>query len=744
MQSRILTCAAVIFLLAATSRAGEWSSYTNTDAVRQIFVSGSHVWGATSGGVEALDFNTGDIIKLTNTDGLKGINIKCAEGDTAGSLWFGTSDGWLTKIPSTLDITNYAFRDSVGLSGRAIGLFALKSDGDRLWVASDIGVSKFSPYVNGGEIKDTARRLGNIPTEEDAVCVNVIGPNLWVGTARGVAFIDKNSENIQYFGNWRSFVAGDNGLLNADIRSIVSHFDTVMVGTAGGVFKLQVSPDTLWIPVGTSTDIIFKLYMAGSTLLAATSQGILQFNGTDWIAYINTGLPSGLANDLMLDSRNILWAATPASGLAELSGSQWVLHSIPGPASNIIGRIAIDSAGGVWMTHDSKGLSRYAGGQWNTYNTSNSDPDGAGPLLGLADNNQVSLSIAPNGAVWAGSFGGGLYQYDWTSWHHWTSDNSPMYGVQGNHLYWAATAVLADSTGNIWVSSLNGDNRLLMGVFAPYSPDSTWQLFFAGDIGLITNYINALGSRGNIIWVARGDGIDRLDNGGTPFNTADDHWLTGVGDENTTDLCIDPAGSAWFATATGLFYSDLSIDSVINVPLPPQISGSVNGVSSDGVGNIWVGTVAGLGMLKPNRVEPQHSLWQAFYTTSNSPILGDNINSVTVDVPNGLVYIGTNNGLSAFNSGILPPKSDLADMTAYPNPVILGQGDQFVSFKRVPSSGTLAIYSASGDLVRKIDLAQSSTWDLRNSNGERVAGGIYFFYVRSGDASGTGKIAVIK
>ena len=42
------------------------------------------------------------------------------------------------------------------------------------------------------------------------------------------------------------------------------------------------------------------------------------------------------------------------------------------------------------------------------------------------------------------------------------------------------------------------------------------------------------------------------------------------------------------------------------------------------------------------------------------------------------------------------------------------------------------------------DLEQTESWNLRNANGENIAGGIYIFVVESEGKSGTGKFAVIK
>ena len=742
MPGKVLSLIIIIFF-AGRSHAGIWTSYTNTDGVRQIIVKGADVWGATSGGVIAYDVSTGDVLKLTNTEGLGGINVNCAEMDTAGDLWFGTDDGWLSRIISDGSVRNFSFRDSIGLFGRAVALFDLETERDRLWVGSDLGVSKFLPFR--GEIKETARQLGNIPREEDVTAVKVIGDNLWAGTARGVAFIDKDNPVIENYANWHSFMQGQRGLGTADIRSITSYYDTVLVGTdSGGVYKFLLSPDTLWESIGLAGMTVYKLANQGSSILAATNDGLYQYTSGVWSNYPSSGLPQGRASDLAVDINGSLWAATPSSGLGVLIDTLWTMHTIPGPASNIIGKTTIDTQGGLWIAQDPFGLSRLSEGSWFKYNTSNTDPDGPGPLGGLLDNSVVSVSVAPDGKVWASSYGGGLYMYDWISWHHWDYNNSPMYGVRQGHWFWAATAVKVDPSGNVWVTAFDSDSLLLIGTFDPDSPDSIWQTFKASEIGLTTNFAQAFEFQGDITWVGRGDGFDRLNHAGTPFDRSDDAWEINMNRENTADMQVDQGGTLWLATATGLYYVPPSADTAYSFEVPPSIAGSANAVELDGAGNLWVGTVAGLGILKSNRSQPSLSIWEEVFTTANSPLLNDEVNSLAINVAAGIIYIGTDGGLSVFDSGILPPSSDLSNMEAFPNPVVISEGDDQVEFTRVPSSGILTIFTAAGDMVAEIDLSRNNTWDLRNSGGERVAGGIYIFHVRSGDASGTGKFAVIK
>jgi ligand-binding sensor domain-containing protein len=726
--------------IAASALGGNWTSYTNSDNVRKIIFKGDRIWGATSGGVISYRPSTGDMTKLTNTDGLGSIDVRCVEEDTSGNLWFGTSDGWLSRISQSGQIRNFAIKDSLGFVARAVALNDLKIDGDRLWIASDLGVSKFLISHNGGEIKDTARRLGNLPDEVDINCVQIIGNYLWAGTGQGIAFIDKDNPNIQYYGFWRSFGRGEDSLGSADIRTIVSYYDTVVVGTANGVYRLMVSPDTAWSFMGLGILAINKLIVYDGILLAATNDGLLQFSGGGWIFFPFSGLPRAVASDLAIDSSSNLWAGTPGSGLGGLIDTLWVLHSIPGPASNFVRKIALDSVGGTWMTHDGRGVSRLLNGQWTVFNSSNSDPDGPGPLLGLQDNDAWSITAAPDNNIWVGSFGGGLYEYNRNSWVHWDTTNSPMFGVPENQAYWAATAITADKAGNIWVSSLSADSGLVMGAFSGDQSPEQWSLYHAGPDGAGSIYAYSLLAREDTIWVGRGDGLDKLDFHGTPFNQSDDSWESNISREYVFDMTIDPFGTLWFGSPPGAYYLGPDLDT-IRVRVPPEIAGSVNTIASDGVGNIWIGTVAGVGVLRPDRLT-----WDTTFTTANSPLLNNKVNDITIEIRTGRVFIGTEGGLSIYESGILPPSPDLSDVEAYPNPVNVEKGASSLRFKRAPADATITIYTISGDMVIQFRLSDPGreSWDLKNSKGEAVAAGVYFFHVKSGKASGTGKFAIIR
>ena len=738
-MSRLVLLLSIMFVPGSLIQAQSWISYTNTDNVRQLSIGSGRIWGVTSGGVVAYTTSTGGFLKLTNTDGLGGIDFNCVDVDTAGNIWLGAGDGWLSKYSSSGTITNYPIREVQEFLDRAIVVYDLFVDGERIWIANDLGVSKFLVYSNGGEIKDTARKLGNIPDEEDVTCVSLVGNYLWAGTARGIAFIDKDNENIQYFGFWRSFLEGENDLTNADIGSIGAYKDTVLAGTGDGIFKFVVSPDTVWERFGLAGRTINSITSTDSELLAATSGGVFRYDGSMWVSIPTSGLPQSNVNDLAVDSSGNLWAGTRTSGMAELIDTLWTTHSIPGPASNFIRNMAIDSNGTIWMTHDSKGISKFENSEWVTYNSSNSDPDGSGPLGGLADNTMHSIEVSPDNEVWSGNWGDGLYKYvrDTNSWLHWDTSNSPMIGVPQGNTYWAATAVAADDSNDIWVSSMGADSGLVVGVFDP--SDSIWNTFYTGPNTVLENDVTSLLTQGNSLWLGMTEGLHRLDFGGNPFNESDDSWHDNISLEFIVDLGSDPFGNIWFGALTGLYYVPPGGLVARQVSLPPEIAGRVNAVASDGIGNIWVGTAAGLGVYRPKA-----GVWKATYTTSNSPLLNDQVTEVVIDIQTGLIYIGTAGGLSILDSGVEPPSKDLSDVEAYPNPVIVRDGNELLFFKRVPPEAEISIYTIAGDLVDEFSLLDYDYWDLKNSKGEPVAAGVYVFLVRSKTASGTGKFAVIK
>ncbi|TES85584.1 T9SS type A sorting domain-containing protein [Candidatus Aerophobetes bacterium] len=84
----------------------------------------------------------------------------------------------------------------------------------------------------------------------------------------------------------------------------------------------------------------------------------------------------------------------------------------------------------------------------------------------------------------------------------------------------------------------------------------------------------------------------------------------------------------------------------------------------------------------------------------------------------------------------------------YPNPFEAAAGHSYVTFEALTEEVTIQIFTVSGQLVRKEEISgqYSWDWDLKNTDGEKVARGVYI-WMATNPAAGekrTGKIAVIQ
>jgi flagellar hook assembly protein FlgD len=89
----------------------------------------------------------------------------------------------------------------------------------------------------------------------------------------------------------------------------------------------------------------------------------------------------------------------------------------------------------------------------------------------------------------------------------------------------------------------------------------------------------------------------------------------------------------------------------------------------------------------------------------------------------------------------------------YPNPF---NPETWIPYQlQKPADVVVRIYNANGRLVRTLDLGQRSTgfylghnraayWDGRNSAGEKVSSGVYFYQIKAGDFSAVRRMVIVK
>jgi hypothetical protein len=131
--------------------------------------------------------------------------------------------------------------------------------------------------------------------------------------------------------------------------------------------------------------------------------------------------------------------------------------------------------------------------------------------------------------------------------------------------------------------------------------------------------------------------------------------------------------------------------------------------------------------------KPYHRYYSTDLNNSTSTVV-DNENR------NYPMYTFETKGIATVTNNVEKAKSDLDLINVVPNPYYayssyeVDQLDNRVKITNLPQKCTVTIYSANGTIIRQYKKDESKTtidWDLKNSAGIPIAGGIYLINIKS-------------
>ena len=136
------------------------------------------------------------------------------------------------------------------------------------------------------------------------------------------------------------------------------------------------------------------------------------------------------------------------------------------------------------------------------------------------------------------------------------------------------------------------------------------------------------------------------------------------------------------------------------------------------------------------------------FTNSNSALLSNNIEAITINDKTGEVFFGTDNGLCSYMSDASATNENMTsdNVYAYPNPV---EPDYtgLITIVGLSYNADVKIVTANGALVASgTSNGGSFTWDGCDLNGKRVASGVYMVETATSEGKkGTVcKIAIVR
>ena len=144
--------------------------------------------------------------------------------------------------------------------------------------------------------------------------------------------------------------------------------------------------------------------------------GIAVLHDKDWIFYTttNSAIPSGNINSLLSDHDQALWMATSDKGIIRYKNNEWESMSIEIPLlSQDFNSITMAPDGSIWAGSTASQLIHFHDNTFTLFTTGASKPI-------------TSVLVAGAETVWCSTFGAGLIKFDGSGWTSYTISNAKL------------------------------------------------------------------------------------------------------------------------------------------------------------------------------------------------------------------------------------------------------------------------------------------------------------------------------
>ena len=536
------------------------------------------------------------------------------------------------------------------------------------------------------------------------------------------------------------------------------------LSTGFGLVKLNVAKAEISDSYNLSFPVNYSYIEGGYIYAASQSNGLYRAPLTANLLDKNNWTQVGgyVARPKTMDANLLNQAKTLNPGGPKYNGFAYIqylnnrLYTVPGMFKS--GYADSNTPGAVQILHD---------GEWANYQENLSLKTGYDYL----DNNVLAVDPRNANHVFVGGRTG-LYEFlDGQLKAYYNKDNSLLQGAMykgrelGNN-YVLINGLCFDNKGDLWIlnSQASRENLLRLSADGQMTSFSKPALMKDGVGGSVLTSM-VFDNRNNL-WFCN------------------DHWdypalfcyqpttdkllsFTRFVNEDGSNLDLVPHsvmplsnGDVWVTTTIGpLLLSRSAIDNpetaVFTQVKVPRNDGTnladyllsgidVTCMAIDGGGRKWFGTKAnGVYLISAdNMTQVKH------ITSSNSPLLSDNILSIAINNTTGEVFFGTDKGLCSYMSDATTPSDrPSGDNTyAYPNPVKPGYTGP-ITIVGLSMNADVKIVTTNGVLVAAgISNGGSFIWDGKDKSGKPVASGVYM--VESADEDGNNgvvcKVAIVR
>jgi len=731
-------------VIAYTQQFTNWKNYTDMKEVRNVHAFPSGVWAATGGGAFIYSGSSSSFTTLNKAEGLQGIDLTTVVSDKTGKVWFGSSNGTIdifnpeeNSFTVILDIFNSNYINK--------SINDLILSGDTIIVSSDFGVSLID--TDNLLFFDTFFKFGDFPTNtkvNSTIKINLI----YICTDEGVAVQKQNAVNLSAPESWNVYREG-NGLPSNKTLEAGKFLSDIIVSTDNGFAKLS---DTSWVSFLPQFNgkIISDFVITGDSLLILAENKVYLYNSNQ----LNELYTS--PNETYSLSYNSIFGITIAGsrGVVHLDASLTEILIVPnGPAANQFPSTSVSEDGVFWSASgkDNLGVGFYKFDKttWINYDRNNTTV--------LPTNDFYFTYAAPDNTAFLGTWGKGFITVKDDEIKVFNRQNTGIQGVPEAPDFIVISGFGTDSRNNKWILNFAPSNRKSLSMI---TPDSTWYHFVnpaepsINLSGIFNLAIDPYDTKLYSLDFSSSKGLFYFNENNTYDDPSDDRsgfisTADGINGD-ISEVVVDRRGDVWIGTNAGV--NVLTNTSAIPSSNDPSLrlssvfalrEQSINVIAVDPLNQKWVGTNEGLLL-----VNSDGSRLLATLTASNSALLSDKIQSISIDENAGIVYVGTEEGLTSFETPFIKPQESFDKLFVYPNPFIIKDNNKLLTIDGLIRDTDIKILTVSGNIITEFSSpgGRTAQWNGTDDNGKLVSSGIYLVVAFDVDGNNiiTGKVAVIR
>ncbi len=738
---------------------GQWRTHLPYRQGRFVAQSAETVFYATNFSLLTIDKEERSIDFLTKVDGLSNTGIERI-GYNRGSetLLVVYTNSVIDLVRPNSIVTLNQIRNFTNFVGDKKIHDLFMANDSIVFLAANYGLSQLN--IRSEEFEFTTF------TGTDVRSLVVFEGQIYAATDEGIYRIAGNAFNPEDFSAWQ-WLGPDEGFpADYSASALVVFNNQIYAAIDGSLFRFGANgnPGLVFEEAGTQ---IQYLSAEGAHLLMGLGCAGPPCTGNGQMIYFDTSEKIGrVPNDCIgspvfaiEDEQERIWFGDNFRGfrtLENLNDDNCRITSFNSPWSEENREITIHddqlwlASGGVDQRFSNRfldhGFASFIDGQWTIYNRNLNDPlkgeEIDNPFDDLLD--FITIRVDPQGdKVYAGSYFEGLAVLDQSTGEIdvFNEKNSSLGNAVGDPTRTRVSGLAFDVDGNLWITNYLAERPLSV-----LKKDGSWENFALGCSPTEIHQVDI--DQSGFKWIAVGGsqaGLALFDEG--ELETSGDERCrlfstnnSNLPSNNVNCLVADLEGDVWVGTAQGVVIFECG-----NSAFDPNCRGSlriveqdgfneyllkteeVQTIAVDGANRKWVGTKNGLYLLSPDGEEQI-----ARFTTSNSPLLDNNVIDIAVSPLTGEVFIGTASGIISYQGDAIEGgRVNSSDIQVFPNPVRPGyQGP--ITIRGLARDANVKVTDLNGRLVFETTaLGGQAIWEGRDLNGRRARSGVYLVFATS-------------